>query len=1011
MKDRKFYSCSKSNPLLKRGSLLWVLLALMATTTFAQTRTITGTVISDLGEPLPGVAVVVEGRGTGTATNLDGQYSVNAAKGDNLTFSFVGMTSQTVVVGDGNVINVTLKEDAVMLDEAVVIGYGTARKRDLTGSIATVKATEIANKPATNPLASIQGKIAGVQIVNSGRAGQDPEIRVRGTNSIDGYKPLYIVDGLFTDNINYVNPGDIESMEVLKDPSSLAIFGVRGANGVIIITTKRATQGKTVVNINSSIGFKYINDRIDLTNAAQFKELYNEQRVNQGVDPFDYSHWTADTDWQDEIFQTGFLTNNNISITGSTEKSKFYLGLGYVMEEGSIKSEKLNKMTLSLNSEYRMTDYLRFGYQVNGVRMLPPDAKEVGAAVKAAPIALPYNTEHGMYNILPDFQSAQVGNPMIDVDLLGRHNLATNYRLAGNAYGEVNILKNLTFKATFSLDYAFNESRSYSPITSKYNLDTNEVVRSDKESVNQEKSSSMAAQSDYILTWIESFGKHNLTLMGGLTTNYNEYSSLSGGRSQKDGYGIAIGEDTDKWWLSIIGDGTTASNGGSQWKRFTMSYLARALYNYENRYLLNVSYRRDGASAFYRLGNAWDNFYSFGGGWVLSEENFMKSQNVIDYLKLKGSWGLLGSQNTGGKNYPSYPTIINAGSAVFGDNVIAGKTPEYTTMSNLGWEHNYSWEAGFDMNLFGQRLSISPVYYNKTTKDIIVVIPGGTGTAPSMMNTGEVQNKGFELTMGWQDRIGKDWRYGFSANLTTIDNKVTKLYNENTEIINGVSRVSVGKPIGYFYGYQVEGVYQNNEHIRVSEPNKVGTAKPGDLRFKDVDGSGEIDDKDRTMIGNPTPDFTYGFNVNLGYKGFDLSVDMMGVYGNEVYRNWDMSDYAQFNYLASKMNRWHGEGTSNWDPILDPSRSINKQFSTYFIEDGSFFRLRNIELGYSFDPNWLKKIRLQSLRLYGNVQNLKTWSKSSGYTPEIGGSAVSFGVDNGGYPMPTVYTLGFNLSF
>ena len=588
-----------------------------------------------------------------------------------------------------------------------------------------MKADEIASKPSTNPLASIQGKVAGVQVVNTGRAGQDPEIRVRGTNSINGFKPLYVVDGLFTDNINYLNTADIESMEILKDPSSLAIFGVRGANGVIIITTKRAKIGKTMVNINSSVGWKVIYDRVGVTNAEEFKMLYNEQLISQGSDPYDYTQWTGNTDWQNEIFQTGFLTNNNVSITGATDKSKFYLGLGYVMEEGSIKTEKLNKFTVNLNSEYSVTDFLRFGFQLNGVRAKYPDAKGVDGALKAAPIAPTHDLESGLIHTLPDFQRAQVWNPLIETELRGAHNKSENYRVAGNVFGEIDILKNLTFKATFSMDYASSQGRSYSPLIYVYNPDVEggKERLTERESVNQSKSTSLAAQSDYVLTYLGQFGNHGLTLTAGLTTNYNESSSLSGGRSQLAGYGILVGDDPDRWWLSTIDDVSTATNGGSQSDRFTMSYLFRVLYNYKNRYLLNASFRRDGSSVFYKTGNTWDNFYSFGAGWVMTEEKFMQNQNVINFLKLKGSWGVLGSQNTG-SSYPAYATIVSSGSAVFGDNIIAGKGPNKLISPTLGWERNYSWEVGFDMHMFNDRLQLSPVYYNKTTKDMLTSIPG-----------------------------------------------------------------------------------------------------------------------------------------------------------------------------------------------------------------------------------------------------------------------------------------------
>lgn len=988
---------------------------LFAITSMAQNKiTISGVVTDKTGETVIGASVRVKGQESkGSITDINGKYQiVDVASNATLIFSYIGMREQEIAVNGRSTINVKMEEDSQLIDEVVVVGYGSAKKRDLTGSIVTVKADEIASKPSTNPLASIQGKVAGVQVVNTGRAGQDPEIRVRGTNSINGFKPLYVVDGLFTDNINYLNTVDIESMEILKDPSSLAIFGVRGANGVIIITTKRAKIGKTMVNINSSVGWKVIYDRVGVTNAEEFKMLYNEQLISQGSDPYDYTQWTGNTDWQDEIFQTGFLTNNNVSITGATDKSKFYLGLGYVMEEGSIKTEKLNKFTVNLNSEYSVTDFLRFGFQLNGVRAKYPDAKGVDGALKAAPIAPTHDLESGLIHTLPDFQRAQVWNPLIETELRGAHNKSENYRVAGNVFGEIDILKNLTFKATFSMDYASSQGRSYSPLIYVYNPDVEggKERLTERESVNQSKSTFLAAQSDYVLTYLGQFGNHGLTLTAGLTTNYNESSSLSGGRSQLAGYGILVGDDPDRWWLSTIDDVSTATNGGSQSDRFTMSYLFRALYNYKNRYLFNASFRRDGSSVFYKTGNTWDNFYSFGAGWVMTEEKFMQNQNVINFLKLKGSWGVLGSQNTG-SSYPAYATIVSSGSAVFGDNIIAGKGPNKLISPTLGWERNYSWEVGFDMHMFNNRLQLSPVYYNKTTKDMLTSIPGIAGTVPGLQNVGEIRNRGFELSASWNDKIGEDWRYGLGANLSTIDNKVLSLVNKDYNIISGPSRVSEGYPIGYFYGYKVEGVYQNEDDIRFSPINSVGSVTPGDLKFADVDGNGKITDNDRTMIGNPTLDFTYGFNVNLGWKNLDLTVDMMGVYGNEIYRNWGSSSYAQLNYRTEQLNRWHGEGTSNWEPLLDPSHKINQEASTYFIEDGSFFRIRNVELGYNFDKRLLNRIKVQSLRLYTNVQNPKTWSRNGGYTPEVGGSAISFGIDGGGYPMPTVYTIGFNLTF
>ena len=427
-----------------RNILAIACLLLTSSSLFSQTKTVTGTVTDAQNEPLIGVSVLIQGTSSGTVTDLDGNYSISVTPDNVLEFSYVGMQKQIISVGLQTVINVVMKDDSQMLGETVVIGYGSAKKRDLTGSITNIKGEEIANKPATNPLSSLQGKIAGVQIINNGRAGDDPEIRIRGTNSINGYKPLYIVDGLFNDNINFLNPEDIESMEVLKDPSSLAIFGVRGANGVIIITTKKAKEGQTRVNINTSFGWKSVVDKIAMTNADQFKELYNEQLTNEETALFDFSNWNANTDWQDEIFQNGFITNNNISITGASEKHSFYLGVGYSHEQGNIKHEKFSKVTINASNEYKLTDFFKVGFQLNGARILPADAKQVLGAIRTTPVAPVYNTEYGLYTALPEFQKAQMNNPMVDVDLKANTTKAENYRASGSIYGEIDFLKHFT---------------------------------------------------------------------------------------------------------------------------------------------------------------------------------------------------------------------------------------------------------------------------------------------------------------------------------------------------------------------------------------------------------------------------------------------------------------------------------------------------------------------------------------------------------------------------------------
>ena len=997
-----------------KSLFLLVCLVLSGTTVFAQEKTVTGVVTDSFNEPLIGASIVVQGTTNGVITDLDGKYSIKVTPGATLQFSYVGMEKQSVKVGNQNVINVQLKDDSQMLAETVVIGYGSAKKRDLTGSITNIKGDEIANKPVANPLSALQGKVAGVQVINAGRAGEDPEIRVRGTNSINGYKPLYVVDGLFNDNINFLNPQDIESMEILKDPSSLAIFGVRGANGVIIITTKKAKVGQTRVNINGSFGFKSVPNQIEMVDAAGFKELYNEQLRNEGNPEFDFTGWNGNTNWQDEIFQTGFITNNNVSITGASEKHSFYLGAGYAYEQGNIKNEKYSKITLSVSNEYKLTDNFRVGFQFNGARILPADTKTVTTAVRATPVATVFNDQYGLYTTLPEFQKAQMNNPMVDVDLKANTTRAENYRGSGNVYAEWDFLKHFQFKAMFSMDYASNNSRKFTPIIQVYDASAEGSIVTlgdGKTGVSQAKQTEMKTQSDYLLTYTNTWGDHSLTATAGFTTYYNKLENLGAARAQ--GVGLVIPDNPDKWYVSI-GDAGTSTNESTQWERATVSMLGRILYNYKGRYLFNGSFRRDGSSAFSYTGNQWQNFYSVGAGWLISEEEFMKDITWLDMLKLKGSWGTLGNQNLD-KAYPAEPLLSNAYSAVFGtpSAVYPGYQLSYLPNATLRWEKVEAWEVGAEANFFRNRLHLEGVYYKKTTKDLLAEVPGISGTVPGIGNLGSIENKGIELAINWREQIG-DWNYSIGGNLTTIKNKVLSLVQEGYSIISGdksQSYTMAGFPIGYFYGYKVEGVYQNQAEIDNSPKNTLATVTPGDLKFVDVDGNGEITPADRTMIGDPTPDVTYGINFSVGYKNWELGVDMMGQAGNEIYRTWDNYNWSQFNFMKQRLNRWHGEGTSNSQPLLNMKHTINNLNSEYYIEDGSFFRIRNVQLAYNFDKTLLSRIGVQALKLYANIQNLKTWKHNTGYTPELGGTAIAFGVDNGSYPMPVVYTFGFNLTF
>lgn len=997
-------------------SLLLAVGLLIPFQSHAQNTTVTGKVIGADGAPIGGVTVQEKGTTGGTATDSSGDFSLSVSSTNaTLNFSSLGYKSQAMAIaGQSNLMVVMQGQAAKELEQVVVIGYGSAQKRDLTGSIVTVKGDEIANKPSANPLSLLQGKVTGLSIVNSGRPGAEPDVRIRGTNSINGVKPVYIVDGILNDNINFLNPADIESIEVLKDPSSLAIFGVRGANGAIAITTKKAKAGQLLVNFNTSFGVKKVQDKIELTNGPQFKELYSEQLANQGAGNFDYSLFNANTDWQDEIFQDGTVNYNNISLTGASEKNRFYMGLGYINEEGIIKNEKFRKYTLNLSDELRVTKGLKFGFTFNGYRAELPREGNVGSAIRAAPIAPVFDAGTGLYHTLPSFQRAQVFNPLIGIIDQKNTLISREYRAVGSIYGEVDFLQYLNFRVQLYADYGFNTSRSYSPIVVAYNPDIVGDNKRDTSSrstaVRQSQNIYPKTQMDYLLTFKKSFGDHNLTLLGGITTYYRSFEGTSS--SVQQGTAQVIPNNPDKWFVDAVGDPSTKQGDGSSWEDASLSYLARALYNFNGKYLINASFRRDGSSQFYRLGNQWKNFGAVGLGWVISNENFFEGSNVFDYLKLKGSWGILGNKNIDDRyRYPAFPTLTNANSGVFGENVVAALEREFIPDPNLNWETVHSWEAGFELRTLQNDLSFEANYYSKVTKDVLTLIAGPSGTLPGLGNLGEIANSGFEFAASWNTDLTPDLSFDVSANLTTIKNNVNKLNKTGFQIINGPARTTAGFPIGYFYGYVHDGIYQSNTEIAKSPVSQIGTVLPGDIKYKDIDGDGEITVDDRTFIGNPTPDFTYGGNITLAYKGLDLSIDLQGVYGNEIFRAWNQGTFADFNYLTGRLERWTGPGTSNWEPVLSTKRPVNYQNSSYWIEDGSFFRIRNLQLGYTFGGNFLTKAKIKSFRIYVNAQNLATFANNTGYTPEIGGSSTAFGVDNGTYPVPAVYSVGLNLNF
>lgn len=977
------------------------------------------------GKPIPGASITVKGTKTGTAADAGGSFSLTVPDNAVLIVSAVGYTTQELPVGSQTNFDIVLVASAtgVGLNEVVVIGYGSASRRDLTGSIAKISGEEIAARPNPNPIASLQGLVAGVSVVNSGNPGQEPDIRIRGTNSINGAKPLYVVDGILNDNIDFLNPNDIESMEILKDPSSLAIFGVRGANGVIAITTKKGRTGKLTINFNTNTGFKKLVDRIDYVDADGFKELYQEQQNNDNIDPalrFNFGPWTGNTDWIEEMTRTAFFSNSNLSVQQGTDKNKFYAGIGYTLDQGVIRHQDLQRFYINMSDEVKLHKDIKLGMNVNVMRQKLPFTQANGLlydARRVLPIT-PTMDPTGTYFTELAIQSAQIGNPLMNLENKWDKELIYENRYLGNIYLDFNFLRKFNFRTTFYADQSIQDTRRYNPIVYVFNPSVGPagsvyVDRNNRlTSVDQSQQRWNKYQQDYILTYKNKWNDHSFSGTAGFTTVYNNYNGISGSVSQRAD-GDSIGNNKRFWHLNtLLGDPTTRRANSSQWENSIAGLLFRGLYNFQNKYYLNASFRRDGSSQI-SPEQRWQNYYSIGAAWEVSQEAFFQNQNFFDFLKLKGSWGVLGSQNVpGGNPYPFYPGLIQGNTAVFGNTIAPAYSQSYIPDRNLRWESVEGWEAGFEANMLRNRLRVEAVYYYKKTKDILAFQRVTGSPQPTLTNIGEMQNQGVEISAGWTQEFSRDFKLVINGNFTTYNNKVLKV-DEIPPSEERPNRTISGQPIGYFYGYVVEGIYQSYAD-KLKSPAVVGyDYGPGDLKYKDINGDGVINSDDRTLIGNPTPDFAYGFSINGNYKRFEFGIDFQGVYGNEVYRYWGSSElpFTQFNYGQFRMNRWTGPGTSNWEPALTERKPINRLPSTYGIEDGSYFRIRNVNLGYNFKMSPAPDAVVKSVRFFANVQNLKTWKRNSGYTPEFGGSTTAFGIDDGNGPMPLIVTGGFNVTF
>lgn len=985
---------------------------------------IQGTVVdAQSGETLPGVNIRVQGSDTrGTVTDMDGNFSFTLQSGENvLVFTYVGYTDLEVNVDGQQELFVELEPSIGELDELVVIGYGAVRKRDVTGSVSRVRAEELSDFTTFNAEQSLQGKVSGVQITStSGQPGAGSAVRIRGVGTFNDSSPIYVVDGVILDNISFLNPSDIQSIEVLKDASATAIYGSRGANGVILIQTKTGQgleEGEVMVTVSVENGIQQLEKQIDLLNGRQFAVISNEIRSGS------YNNVDAvpNTNWQDLIFDTAPMQNHQISVSGATQNSDYYVSLGYFQQSGIIDKSNFERLNLKFNNNYNINENVKLGNNIT----ISPYRQQIAPnvtfnAYRAQPLLEPFYDD-GSFGVV-----FNVGNPLADLEFSNNYNRGV--RIVGNVFGEFTFLEDFLFRSSFGTDASLNRAENFTPAFTVFNPDGTESQQ------NNEFSDLFKGETlNYNLLWentvnfIKDFGKHDVNAVAGITLQQvkSELLQLSGQN--------VIREDEDFWYIQpsyIIDEANNINmlssilNGVDPNQYFNMmSYLGRAVYSYDDKYTVTLTLRRDGSSKFAE-GNRWGTFPSLAFGWNMDREVFMQDITWLDNLKLRGSWGKIGNEKI---TYYDRFARVNAGLvAVFGnpDAIFNAATFGKSGNPDLRWEATTQTDIGLEIGLFGRRLTGEFDFYNRVTDDILVELatPGHLGNGQGQrvrFNAASVLNRGIEFRLNWEDYIGDDFSYGFTILGNTIHNEVLDIggnSNVDDELIGGalangqqVTRSVVGRPIGSFYGYKTDGIFQNQNELN-SYPN-MSIAGVGDLRFVDTNGDGQISGDDRTFIGSPIPDLVYGFSINLDYKNWDFSVGFEGVYGNELFNGKNVVRPDPYNFEQHVWNRWTGEGTSNSEPR--PSfGGYNFLPSDRFIQDGSYLRVRSVNLGYSLPVDLINKLNMTRARIYVKGNNLFTFTSYSGYTPEIGsGNVLSNGIDAGVYPIPRSISIGINTTF
>ncbi len=1004
--------------------IFMILVCLFALSANAQSIKITGKVISSSDkEPLIGVTIRISNESGGTVTDIDGNYTINADKDATLTFSMIGFKTENIKVGGRKVINVILADASSDLNEVVVIGYGSVRKGDLTSSISAIKGDKLEHLNTGNAMDALQGQVSGVEISNSGAPGSSPRVIIRGVSTINGSDPLYVVDGMpVGTNINFLNKDDIESMQVLKDASASAIYGTRGSNGVILITTKKGKKGAVKFTGSASMGLQTLH-KPDMAKASEYEQVYKARFINDGNEPsykgINNIKDSEGTDWWNQCIRDVSLQQNyDLGFSGGNDKILYSASLGYFRQDSQYKVGYWQKVTARFSMEYTFNRIVKAGInftpKYENWDNTPSLMGSIMAMDPTTPVMRPKSEwTSNEYSNYARSNNNEEWNPVASMKRLDAN--SDEYGLLTTPYISITPISGLTFRTQFGMNARFRLSDTYNPNFFIDNLEQNTNSNADRHMENW-----IDWNWTNTLTWIKSFQKkYNLNLMGGYTMeHFADYWD--------DAYAEDIPSNMKDMRYVSAGTNDMQASGTNAYSSL-ISYLGRAMFNYDERYYLTASVRIDGSSKFPK-GKKYATFPAISAAWRVTGEPFMQNQHLFDDLKIRMGWGKVGNQNI---DNSAYISSIGAADYVFGTDAsrIVGTAVGSIGNSNVKWETVEDYDFGADMTLLQNRLTTTADWFNKTShnmlmqKDNLLFLGYPSWNSQLWENVGSMKATGYELSVNWQDKKD-DLKYSIGVNLSSVKNKALKLLGEPlyTGSLNGdfIIRNNEYAEISRFYGYVVDGIFQNQKQVD-SYVGKDGAkmqpnATSGDFIYKDLNGDGVINDKDKTYIGNAFPDLTMGINGNVAYKNFDLEVNFYGTFGNDIY-NTTKSYYSGVDgsnvYAGTYKKSWNGEGTSNTYPRLSVNdANMNyKRVSTFFVENGSYLRCKLLQIGYTLPKSWIKST---TMRLSFSAQNLFTITKYSGMDPEaasLGNSVTEAGIDYNGYPNPRTFLFGLNINF